>query len=108
MRFHGTLVSKQMIEAAIKAVLVDLLITKLQKIAERRAAVPVLGNMQLAGRFAEPPHHKHGRRLRPSDALLACWQHLIAQVLKACPAPQGERELYIAKPTRALDADELP
>src|SRR5438445_413185 len=82
MRLESSLVREQMIEAAIKAVLVDLLIAKLQQIAERRAAVPVLGNVQLAGRLAEPRRHQHGRHLRLGDAFLAR-----RQLLKARSAP---------------------
>ena len=58
-----------MIEAAIKTILVDLLIPELQQIAERRAPVPILGNVQLARWFTEPRRNQHGRHLRPSDLL---------------------------------------
>ena len=98
---------EQMIEAAIEAILVDLLIAKLQQIAERRAAVPVLGNVQLARRLAEPRRHQHSRHLRPGDALLSDRQQPFAQILKARPAPQCERQIHVAKLTRALDADAL-
>jgi hypothetical protein len=107
MRLERRLVHKQVIEAAIEAILGDRLVAKLQQIAERRAAVPVLGNVQLAGRLAEPRRHEHGRHLRPGDAFLARRQHLLAQLLKARPTPQCERQIHIAKLTRALDADAL-
>jgi len=48
MRLELALVCQQMIEAAIKPILVDLLIAQLQQIAQRRAAIPVLGDVQLA------------------------------------------------------------
>jgi MFS family permease len=44
--------------------------SKLQQIAQRRAAVPVLGDVQFARRLAQPRRHQHGRRLRPGDAFL--------------------------------------
>ncbi len=51
MRLERRLVREQMIERAIKSILVDLLIAKLQQIAQRRATIPILGNVQLARRF---------------------------------------------------------
>src|SRR5216684_5737503 len=107
MRFKGRLVHEQMIEAAIKAILVDLLIPELQQIAERRAPVPILGNVQLARWLAEPRRNQHGRHLRPCDALLAHRKQSLAQLLKARPAPQRERQIHIAELTRALDANAL-
>ena len=52
MRFEGVLVLKQAIKPAIEPILVDLLFAKLQQIAKRRAAIPILGNVQLARRLA--------------------------------------------------------
>jgi len=40
------------IKSAIQSILVDLLIAKLQQIAKRRAAIPVLGDVQFARRLA--------------------------------------------------------
>ena len=55
MRFQSTLLRQQMIEPAIETVLVDLLIAELKlQIAERGAAIPIFGNMQLSRRLAEP------------------------------------------------------
>ncbi len=107
MRFERGLVREQMIEPAIEPILVDLLIAKLQQIAKRRAAIPVLGNVQLARRLAEPRRHQHGRHLRPGDALLADRKQPLAQILKPHPAPQRQRQIHIAKLTRALDANAL-
>ena len=58
MRFEGALVREQAIERAIEPILVDLLFAKLQQIAKRRAAIPVLGNVQLARRLAQPSRHQ--------------------------------------------------
>jgi len=71
MRFEGRLVREQAIERAIEPVLVDLLVAELQQVAKRRAATPVLGNVQLARRLAQPGRHQHRRHLRPCDAFLA-------------------------------------
>ena len=96
-----------MIEPAIEPILVDLLIAKLQQIAKRRAAIPVLGNVQLARRLAEPRCNQHRRHLRPGDAFLARRQQLLAQFLKPYPAPQCQRQIHVAKLPRALNANAL-
>src|SRR6476659_4413763 len=98
---------EQMIEAAIKAILVDLLIAELQQIAERRAPVPILGNVQLARRLAEPRRNQHGCHLRPGDAFLAHRKQSLAQLLEARPTPQCKRQIHIAELTRALDTNAL-
>src|SRR5208282_20821 len=107
MRLHCRLVREQMIQPAIEPILVDLLIAELQQIAKRRAAIPVLGNVQLAGRFAKPSRHKHRRHLRPGDPLLAQRKQALAQLLKPHPAPQRERQVHVAKLARALDANAI-
>ena len=107
MGFKGRLVHEQMIEAAIKAILVDLLIAQLQQIAQRRAPVPILGNVQLARRLAKPRSNQHSRHLRPGDAFLAHRKKSLAQFLKARPAPQRKRQIHIAEPTGALDTNAL-
>jgi hypothetical protein len=54
-----------MIERAVEPILVDLLVAKLEQIAKRRAAMPILGNMQLARWLAQPRRNQHARHLRP-------------------------------------------
>ena len=107
MRFKRCLVHKKMIERAIKAILVDLLVPELQQIAERRAPVPILGNVQFARRLAQPRRNQHGRHLRPANAFLARRKQALAQLLKARPTPQRKRQIDIAKSTRAVDANAL-
>jgi len=45
MRLNCRLVLEQMIESAIEAIFVDLLIGELQQITKRCAAIPILGNV---------------------------------------------------------------
>jgi hypothetical protein len=73
--FEPGLVPKQVIEAAIQSILVDLLVAELKQIAKCRATIPVLGNMQLARRLAQPRRYQHRRRLRPCDAFPARRNH---------------------------------
>ena len=56
------LACEKMIERAVEPILVDLLIAKLEQIAKRRAAIPILGNVQLARGLAQPRRNQHGRR----------------------------------------------
>lgn len=91
-----------MIEAAIETILADFLVAELQQIAQRRAAVPILGNVQLARRLAQPRRNQHCRRLRPGDAFLACRQQALAQRLEVGPTPQRKRQVHISEPARAL------
>ena len=64
-RFERRLVAEKTIEGAIKPILVDLLIAELKQIAKRRATIPILGDVQLARRLAQPRRHQHRRHLRP-------------------------------------------
>ena len=98
---------KEVIEAAVKAIFVDLFIPKLQQIGKRRAPLPILGNMQLARWLAEPGHHQHGRHLRPCNALLSNRQKPLTQILKTRPAPQRECQVNVAELARALNANTL-
>jgi len=105
MRFQRGLVGEEMIKPAIEPVFGDLLIAELQQIAQRRAAVPILSDVQFARRLAQPRRHQHGRRLRPGDAFLPDGKQSLAQLLKADPAPQGECKVDIAKSTRAFNGN---
>jgi hypothetical protein len=105
MRFDRRLVRQQMIEPAVEPVLVDGFVAKLQQIAQRRAAIPVLGDVQLARRLAEPRCHQNGRHLRPRDPLLARRKQAFAHRLKPHPTPQRQRQIDVAESARTLDAD---
>ena len=107
MPFHGPLVREQSIERAIEPILVDLLLAELQQIAKHRSTIPVLGNVQLARRLAQPSRHQHRRHLRPCDPLLAHWKQPPAQLFEAHRTPQGERQVDIAKLARALNTNAL-
>ena len=96
-----------MIKGAVKAVLADLLVAELQQIAERRPTIPIFGNVQLARRLAETGRHQNSRHLRPRDPFQTHRQQLSAQFLKAGSAPECERQVHIAKLTRAFDANAL-
>jgi hypothetical protein len=106
-RFQRGFVGEEMIKPAIEPILGDLLIAELQQIAQRRAAVPVLRDVQLARWLAEPRRHQHSCHLRPGNAFLAERKQSLAQLLEADPAPQGEHQIHVAKSTRAFDGNPL-
>ena len=53
MRFQRTFVLEQVVERTIQALLGDLCFAELQQIGKCRAAVPILGNVQLARWLAQ-------------------------------------------------------
>jgi hypothetical protein len=107
MRFERRFMFEQLIEPAIQSVFVDLQLIQLQQIGERRAPVPVLRNVQLAGGFAQSCRDQHRGDLLPADLLLARCQHLAAKLLEPHPAPQSQRQIHITELPRALNAHAL-
>ena len=107
MSLERRLVREKVIEATIKAIFVDLLILELKQIGERRTAIPILGNVQLGRRLAEPRRDQDGGHLCPCDVFLALWKQSLAQLLKARSTPQRERQIDIAKLRRTFDANAL-
>ena len=77
------LVRQQPIQRAVEPVVVDLLGGQAQQILQRRAAVPVLGDVQLARRLAQPREHQHRGHRRPRHLLPASRQQLLAQARRA-------------------------
>jgi hypothetical protein len=101
------LVLQQQIERAIQPILVDQIAIELQQIAQRRAPIPILGNVQLARRLAQPGRHQHCRHLRPRHGLLATRQKLLAQIGKPAAAPQRLRQIDVAELAGAFHAHAL-
>ena len=71
MRLERSFVRQQSIERPIQPVLVHQRLVQLQQIAQRRAPIPVLGNVQFARRLTQPGRHQHGGHLLPR-LLLPC------------------------------------
>src|SRR5215470_2703424 len=104
MRLNGRPMREQRIECAIEAILIDMCLVELKQIGERRAAIPILGNVQLARRLAQARRDQYGRHLLPRDALLALRQQLLQQLPQPDAAPQRQRQIYVPEPPRALEA----
>ena len=103
----SALCAQQQIERAIQPILVDQIAIELQQIAKRRAPVPVLGDVQLARRLAQPRRHQHRRHLRPGTRFLADGSSLLAQIGQARAPPQRQRQIDIAELPRAFDPHAL-
>jgi hypothetical protein len=95
--FDRCLVHDELVESAIKAILVDLLFPELQQVAERRAPEPVLGNVQLTRWLTQTRCHQHSSDLFPGDALLACGQQVRTQLRQPHAAPQCQSQINVAK-----------
>src|SRR5215471_18854817 len=78
MRLQRSFMPEQMIKGAIQAILVDLRLSELQQVTQRGAAIPVLGDVQLAGWLAQPGGHQHGGDFRPANTLLSDRQQALA------------------------------
>lgn len=106
-RLQRGLVLQQQIERSIQPVLVDQIAVELQQVAQRRATVPVLGDVQLARRLAQPSRHQYRRHLRPGHRFLARGHQPLAQIGQPRAAPQGQRQVDVAELARAFDAHAL-
>lgn len=107
MRLERGLVPQQVVERAVQPVLVDLGGVELHQVGQRRAAVPILADVQFARWLAQPGRHQHRGHLRPRHALLAHRQQPLAQIFEAGPAPQRQRQIHVAELPRTLDPQPL-
>ena len=102
---QGLLVRQQTVERAVQPVIVDALGRHAQKIVQRRAAIPILGNVQLARRLAQARNHQDRRDRRPRRPLAAFDQTVLAETIESKGAPQPPAQPHVAKTAGALQAD---
>ena len=76
------LVRQQAVQRAIQAIVVDRLGRHAQQVVQRRAAIPMLGDVQLARRLAQPGDHQDRRHRRPRHPLAAARQRLATQLVE--------------------------
>ncbi len=69
MRLERLLVRQQLVERAVQAVIVYPLLRHAEQIRQRRAAIPILGNVQLARRLAQSRDHQDRCHYRPRHTL---------------------------------------
>jgi hypothetical protein len=96
-RLQRLLVRQQPVERTVQPVVVDSIRGHAQKIIQRRAPVPVLGDVQLARRFAQPRDHQDRRHRRPCNALSTRNEALGAEAIEIERPPQNPPQPHIAK-----------
>jgi hypothetical protein len=82
MGLQRRLVRQQAVERAVQPIVVDGFGRHAQQIAQRRAAIPILGDVQLARRLAQPGNHQDRRHRRPRHPLAAARQRLATQLVE--------------------------
>ena len=88
------LVGEEFIESAVTTIVVDFLLGHGEQVVERRAAEPVLGDVQFARRLAEPRDHQHRGHRRPRNFRAAARQatakavHRARRPARVCGASQ--------------------
>lgn len=92
-------VASEHVESAIEPVVVDLLLAHPEKIFERRALEPPLGDPQLTAPGAEARGYQYAGHRRPAHPLPSRLHQLAEQISEAQPVPQGQRQ---------IDLPELP
>ena len=105
MRLERGLVRQQPVEGAVQPVVVDLRARDLEQVLQRGAAVPVLGDMQLARRLAQAGEHQDRGHRRPGHRLAPRRQQLRAQGVQPQRAPERPPEPHRPERPGALQAD---
>ncbi len=103
----GFLVGQETIQGSIQPRGIDLRVRQPEQILERRAAIPVLRDVELARRLTQARDHQHGRHLRPRHGLPPRPQHFLAQHVEPQRAPQRPSQPHVPKCTAALETKPL-
>ena len=107
MLLQTPLVRQQPVERPVQTVVVDPLHRHPREIRQRRPPVPILGNVQLARRLAQPRNHQDRRHRRPRH-LLATRRHLRgAKPIELQRLPQSPAQPDVAKTPRPFQANLL-
>ncbi len=100
---HGILVRQDLVQRPVQSLLVDLVHRHPEQVVQRRLAVPVLRDMQLARRLREPGQHQDRRHRRPRHLLPTGLDQLLEQHVKPQRPPQQPSQPDIAKLPRTLE-----
>ncbi len=106
-RFERRFVRQQLVERAIQPVLVHQRLVQLQQIAQRRAPIPVLGNVQFARRLAQARRDQHRGHLLPRHRFFAARDVLGCELIEPASAPQRQRQIHLTELPAVLDAHTL-
>jgi hypothetical protein len=106
-RLECRFVRQQLVERAIQPVFVHQRLVQLQQIAQRRAPVPILGNVQFARWLAQAGRDQHRGHLLPRHRLFAGRNMLGCELIESAGAPQSQRQIHLAELPAVFDAHTL-
>ncbi len=86
------LVLEQLVESLVEALVRDAVRVDADEVFQGGSAVPVLGDMQLTGRFAQPRDDENHRHVSPVDPFAAPRQRLLAEPVELQRLPQEPAE----------------
>ena len=75
------------------------------EILQCRTAIPVFGDVKLAGRLAQPRGHQNHRHVGPLDPFTSASKRLLAELVQLQGAPQEPREPDISERPTSLEPD---
>src|SRR6516165_10415686 len=104
MHLQSPLAGQQPVEGAVQAVVIDFVVADTQQVAKGGATKPILGDMQLAGRFAEASEDEHRGHLSPGNLLAAGAQPIAEYRVEFQRLPEAEPQPEVAKPPAAFQA----
>lgn len=104
MLFQIILVRQQTIERPIQSIVVDLLLGKSEEIIERRATIPILGDMEFTGRLAETRDNQHRSHNVPGNVLASTWHPLRQPIVKSQGLPDLPCHPHITEAAVAFQA----
>jgi len=85
------------VQRSIAAVVVDLRLGHVEQIVQRRAAKPILGDVQLARRLAQPRDDQYRRHRGPRHIFASAGQQPRQQLIQPQRLPQSPRQRHIAE-----------
>lgn len=102
MSAQGVLVLAELVQRTIKPGIVNQTRVYSEQIVEGGRVVPMFRHAQLRGLRAKPRHRKQRGHLRPRHRFATGGQQLGQQFVQPQPVPQRQREVTLAKISRAF------
>lgn len=103
MTLNLVLQRQNLIVGPVEPILAHVVHRHAQEFVQRRAAVPRLGNMQFTRRMTEPRARQNGPDQRPGNRLTSAGQEPVQEDVELEHPPECQRQVDVAKATRALD-----
>jgi hypothetical protein len=94
---------QELVEGAIETVIVDFRRGHAQQLGERGAFITLLGERQLAARFAEPSQNQDQRHQRPRARFTAMQDRLVQELRQSEPLGDPQGDPGVAEGPGALD-----